>query len=156
MSRFRRHARNLKTSLSTPADAWLLARMLGWSAVLPVAKFAIPLPRLVRLMHSRRRARSRDANREATIAGLAAWVFKTRPRASRDNCLERALVTYRYLSRAGADPELVVGLTQPSEGALGHAWVTVGGRAVHDEPEALREYATLLVFGSDGATIGPD
>jgi hypothetical protein len=130
--------------------------MLGWSAVLPVAKFAIPLPRLVRLMHSRRRARSRDAEREATIAGLAAWVFKTRPRASRDNCLERALVTYRYLSQAGANPELVVGLTQRTEGALGHAWVTVGGRAAHDDPESLRSYATLLVFGSDGRIIRRD
>jgi hypothetical protein len=128
--------------------------MLGWSAVLPLAKVAIPLPRLVRLMHVRSCGRARNPRREATIADLGAWVFKTRPRSSRDNCLERALVTYRYLGRAGAGPELVVGVTKPTEAASGHAWVTVDGRAVHDEPDALRDYAKLLVFGSDGAITG--
>jgi hypothetical protein len=142
--------------MSAPSDAWLLARMLGWSAVLRFGKFALPLPRLVRLMRLSSRRTVRDSRREATIAGLAAWVFKTRPPGSRDNCLERALVTYRYLSGAGADPELVVGLSQPDERLLGHAWVVVDGQAVHDEPETLRRYATLLHFGSDGTMARSD
>ena len=124
--------------------------MIAWSAILPLAKFALPLPRLVRLMCSSGSGATRDCRREAAIAGLAAWVFKSRPASSRDNCLERALVTYRYLSGAGAEPRLVVGLAQPGAGPLGHAWVVVDGHAVHDEPGTIRRYSTLLVFDSDG------
>jgi hypothetical protein len=154
MTRARCHIASLRRSVSSPSEAWLLLRMLGWSAVLPLAKFALPLPLLVRLMRSSSGRATRDRRREARIAAIAAWVFKTRPPGSRDNCLERALVTYRYLSRAGAKPDLFVGLTQPGEDLLGHAWVVVEGRAVHDEPQTLRRYATLLVFGSDGRIVG--
>jgi hypothetical protein len=130
--------------------------MLAWSAVLPLAKVAIPLPKLVRLMRPRNARRRRDRARESTIAGLAGWVFKTRPPGSRDNCLERALVTYRYLSRAGAEPELVVGIAGPREASRGHAWVRVDGHAVHDEPAALRPYAELVVFRSNGTIERPE
>jgi hypothetical protein len=154
--RVRRHAASLRASLSRPSDAWLLARMLCWSAVLPVAKRTLPLPRLVRLMRSRRHASQRDLELEATIASLAAWVFKTRPPGSRDNCFERGLVAYRYLSRAGASPELAVGIAKETEATHGHVWVTVDGRAVHDSPAVLARFEPVLTFRSDGALIRTD
>jgi hypothetical protein len=150
MSRLRRHLGNLR--VSRPADAWLLCRMLAWSAVLPVAKRTLPLPRLVRLLHARSRARARDPARERAIAALSAWVFKTRPRGARDNCLERGLVAFRYLGRAGADPTLVVGMpTRPGE--HGHVWVSVDGVPLHDSPEALAPFEPVLAFASDGRLV---
>lgn len=142
--------------MSTPSDAWLLARMLGWSVVLPIAKRTLPLPRLVRLMRPRRHTAQRDPEREAAITSLAAWVFKTRPPGARDNCLERGLVAYRYLSRAGACPNLFMGLAKGKRNVHGHVWVTVDGRPVHDSPTALAGFEPLLVFRSDGTLIRTD
>jgi hypothetical protein len=152
--RIRRHAARLHSAVSTPSDAWLLARIFGWSFVLPIAKRTVPLPRLVRLMRPRERAAQRDLEREAAIASLAAWVFKTRPPSARDNCLERGLVAYRYLSRAGASPELVVGVAKEMQGVHGHVWVTVDGRAVHASPSTLAGFEPIFVVKSDGTLIG--
>jgi hypothetical protein len=152
--RIRRHASSLRKSVSTPSDAWLLGRILGWSLVLPIAKRTLPLPRLLRLMRPRKHTAERDPEREAAIASLAAWVFKTRPPRARDNCLERGLVAYRYLSRAGASPELVVGVAKGTEGVHGHVWVTVDGRAVHDSAAMLAGFEPLFVVKGDGTLIG--
>jgi hypothetical protein len=152
--RIRRHASSLRKSVSTPSDAWLLGRILGWSLVLPIAKRTLPLPRLLRLMRPRRRTLQRDPHREAAIASLAAWVFKTRPPGARDNCLERGLVAYRYLSRAGAGPELVLGVAKGTDGVLGHAWVTVDGQPLHDSPATLAGFEPILVVKSDGTLVG--
>jgi hypothetical protein len=126
--------------------------MFGWSAVLPVLKFALPLPRLVRLMHAQCR-REPIADRQEKIATFAAWAFKMRPERLRGNCLERALVTYRYLGRAGARPELVVGMSPGPEGGAGHVWVLVAGQPVHDSPERLARFAPIVSFGSDGERV---
>jgi hypothetical protein len=130
--------------------------MLGWSVVLPIAKRAIPFPRLVHLMRPRKHTSRRDPKREAAITSLAAWVFKTRPPGARDNCLERGLVAYRYLSHAGADPHLVMGVAKSMGGVHGHVWVMVDGRPVYDSPTTLERFEKMLVFASDGALIRVD
>jgi hypothetical protein len=132
---------------ASPRDAWLLARMFAWGLVLPVLKFALPLPRLVRLVASPRR-RARDAAREAAVAEQAARVYRWR---RDDNCLERSLVTFRYLGRAGADPRLVVGMRASDR--FGHVWVTTDGAAVHDAPEFLAELEPLFEFDADGTRV---
>jgi hypothetical protein len=151
--RIRRHVSRLRNSVSTPSDAWLLARMFGWSIVLPIVKRTLPFPRLVRLMRPRKQTIQRDFEREAAITSLAAWVFKTRPPGARDNCLERSLIAYRYLSNAGAEPQLVMGVAKSMEGLHGHVWVMVDGRPVYDSPTTLERFETILVFRSDGALI---
>jgi hypothetical protein len=127
--------------------------MVGWSLVLPVAKFVLPLKRLAGLMRLDSRAGQRNRSREEAVIALAAWVFKSRPRTSRDNCLERGLVTYRYLGRAGAQPDLVVGLARDDGDVHGHAWVVVDGHPVHDSEEALRQFEPLFTFKGDGTVI---
>jgi hypothetical protein len=144
------HLGALRRLITRPADLWMLARMLAWSAFLPILKRTVPLPRLVSLMQVAPRGDTRDPIREAKVADLAAWVFKSRPRSGRDNCLERSLVAYRFLGRLNAQPELVVGLASGDCGVVGHAWTVVDGQPVHDSPLALEPYASLIVFGSDG------
>jgi hypothetical protein len=151
--RIRPHFASLRKAIAKRSDLWLLVRMLGWSAVLPLAKRLLPLPRLVAVTRPRGRRGSRDPELEVRIVLLAAWVFRNRLGRSRDNCLERALVTYRYLSRAGADPELVIGMAPEAGGIRGHAWVTVEGTPVHDSPERLGRFESLVVFTSDGRMI---
>jgi hypothetical protein len=154
------HIRRLVHLVSSPHEAWLLARMLGWSLVLPLLKRAVPLPRLVGLMHSVVREEPRDPRHEQRVAALAEWVFRSRPRRSRDNCLDRALVAYRYLGRAGAEPTIVVGVARgepPAPDAIaGHVWVTVDGKPVHDDRERLAGFATLAAFSADGRLISTE
>jgi transglutaminase superfamily protein len=150
--RVTRHLAALGAQLERPADVWLLVRMLAWSAVLPIGKRVLPLPRLVQLLLPRARARERDRRREAAIESLSEWVFKSRPPSVRDNCLERGLVAYRYLVRAGADPTLVVGMPR-TPGGHGHVWVSVDGTPVHDSAEQLAQFEPVLAFASDGTLV---
>jgi hypothetical protein len=152
----RNHLDALRGQISKPAEVWLLVRMLGWSLALPMLKVALPLPTLVRLMRSRGRNARRDDKREAQITTLAAWVFRTRPRSSRNNCLERALVTYRYLGRANTRPELVVGMSGRSGDVRGHVWVTVDGEPVHESSAEVERFVPMLVFASDGTPLNTE
>jgi hypothetical protein len=122
--------------------------------VLPVAKRVVPLRRLVALMASEPKRAERDPELEWRIARMARLVYRGRRPTFRDNCLERSLVTYRYLGRAGAHPRLLVGLgSGESERIRGHAWVVLDGRAVHDGDEDLEPYAELAAFGPDGRRL---
>ena len=68
-----------------------------------------------------------------------------------DNCLDRSLIAYRFLSKAGAAPELVVGVAKPGEEVRGHAWVRLDGVALRETDESLDGFEELASFGGAGA-----
>ena len=140
--------RSLASLLVRPADSLLALRTLGWMCVLPVLKRIIALPRLVRLMWADPSPSGRDPEREQRAIQVVARLS----RASGGNCLERSLILYRYLSRAGADPCLVVGMTR-SDRYFGHVWVTLDGRALLETSETLRSYAQVTAFGAEGRRV---
>lgn len=131
----------------TARDLWLLARMAVWAVMLPVLKFTLPLPRLVRLVTPNRRVSARDTEREGRVVRIAARLYRTPP-IGRDNCLERSLVTFRYLAQLSARPRLVVGMGREGE-LKGHVWVTVDGQPVHDSAESLTPFVPLMTFSAD-------
>jgi hypothetical protein len=149
------HIRRLGRLVSSPQEAWLVVRMLGWSLVLPLLKRALPLPRLVELLQADARVDQRNPRREERLSALSEWVFRARPRRSRDNCLDRALVTYRYLGRAGASPTIVVGIAR-QDSIAGHVWVTVDGKPIHDDPEGIGGFASVAAFAPDGRAISTE
>jgi hypothetical protein len=126
--------------------------MAGWSLAVPVLKHALPLPTLVRLAWARPRGERRPG-REPEIAQLAWWTSRVQPRRFPDNCLERSLVTYRFLARAGARPRLVTGVGRAEGDTVGHVWVTVEDEPVHETAESLRAYGTLVEFGEGGRPV---
>jgi hypothetical protein len=65
------------------------------------------------------------------------------------DCLPRSLLLYRELSRAGADPSLVVGLRQADGAVEGHCWVETEGRPVAEPCD--ERFAPLWTFGHAGA-----
>jgi hypothetical protein len=84
-------------------------------------------------------------------------------RPSRDDegiCLERSLLAYRFLSGAGANPRLVVGI-QPGDTSgtgsslIGHAWIVVDGEPLFESPASLSEYTSFFSFGRAGALDAP-
>ena len=149
--RIRRRARELAACIEAPADLWVAMEMLGWRLVLPPLKWALPLPRLVRLMWWSGEPDPPSAERNEQVARLARGLSGPANIRALDNCLERSLVIYRFLSRAGAQPELVVGFSRSSGTMQGHAWVMVDGQALFEQDEPLDEFETVICFGRGGA-----
>ena len=150
-ARIRRRLRVLAACIEGPADLWLAIRMMGWRLSLPALKWAFPLPRLVRLMWWSGERDAPSAEHNERIATLAQALAGPADRRRLDNCLERSLLLYRFLSSAGAEPELVVGFAPGSDLVRGHAWVTLDGREVYGEQNGLDEFHTALRFGHGGA-----
>src|SRR5206468_6147077 len=142
-SRFSR----LRTVVSGPSEALLATRMLLWAALLPGLKRILPLPRLVSLMAPAHR-RAADEKRSAAVVTLARWVYKTG--ALRDNCLERSLITYRYLPAGNEGSRLLLGVRKGDKGPPGHAWLTLRGVPVHDSEESLENLVPIVAFDLEG------
>lgn len=137
----------------TPGHALLMARMLGWACALAVLKWTIPLDALVRLAWRRPHDRIRQTTSElvVTLARRACRVIRW-PGAG--NCLERALVTYRFLLMTGARPTLHTGLRRDTTGRWrGHAWVEIDGRAIDERSDTSSAFSALLTFGPDGNVL---
>jgi hypothetical protein len=121
--------------------------------VLRVLKHRLPLPRLVRLARWNGPIRSLSIEQQEKVVTLARWACRPMQWLSGGNCLERGLVTYRYLTASNADPTLMVGVARgenESDMVRGHAWVTVGGCAVDETEESLLDFQCAVAFRADG------
>ena len=144
--------RVIRGCVRSPGDAWLATRMAAWRLAVPLLKWLVPLPRLARLMWAAGRHAERDRAREERIVALAEALCGPHGGRILDNCLERSLVSYRFLSQAGAEPELVFGVAKAANDPVpGHAWIRVDGEPVHDSLAALERFQELGVFGPSGA-----
>ena len=151
LPRIGRRLRVLAACIEGPADAWLALRMLAWRLLLPVLKRVLPLPRLVRLMWWSGEPRPATLEGQKRIATLASGLSGPARISALDNCLERSLLVYRFLSKAGAEPELVVGFARRGGAVQGHAWVNLDDQGLFGEDGSLGEFETTLCFGRDGA-----
>jgi Transglutaminase-like superfamily len=137
----------LKNVVRSPADALLFVRMIGWAAALPVLKRRLPLPRLVEAALPRERPQS--IPHPKTVIAFARWVYRIP--GFQDNCLEKSLLTYRYLPADGGRYRLVLGVrASDADGPPGHAWLTIEGVPVHDSPESLADLVPIVAFDSAG------
>jgi hypothetical protein len=128
-------------------DVRLAVRMTGWVIVLPVLKRVRPLHELARLMWSDPRA-GLPRERELAVKSYAEWLYRGRPLFG-DNCLERSLLLYRFLSEAGVDPILIVGAQRNGPCVAGHAWVKIQGRSIGDADG----YEAVVAFGPRGRRV---
>lgn len=145
-----RRWKTLRAAVVTPADALTALRMAVWVPALPILKRTVPFPRLVRLM-AQDGPGPREEERELRITRIARLLYRSRTTPMRDNCLERSLVAYRFLGRAGAGPELVVGVRKGEDAVHGHVWVTVDGRPLLEEPADLDPFVAVMTFQAGGA-----
>lgn len=143
----------VRAQLRGPRDLLLAARMGMWAVSLRVLKFIVPLPALVRLV-SRSSDRARRAYQEEQVIALARWACRITAWPAQSNCLERALITYRYLGSVGAQPQLVVGLGRSEDGRVrGHAWVVLDGHPIDETEQSLAEYGALAAFDPRGVRL---
>lgn len=152
--RVARAAGRVAGELHTFSDAVLAAKIVCWALVLPALKHSIPVRSLATRMHRRPTTPRRDPALERRIVTLARWGARLVRWKAGGNCLERGLITYRYLGAAGASPTLVVGIGRADQHTvIGHAWVLVDGRPVGESESSLAIYTPALAFAPDGALI---
>jgi hypothetical protein len=72
-----------------------------------------------------------------------------------NDCLQSALVRYRELSSAGADPHLVMGFSREGTALIGHAWVEVDGVPVAEAIEDVMRFTRTATFGERGRRLFP-
>ncbi len=137
-------------SIRSTADAWLATRMTFWALVLPVLKHVVALPRLASFMWSDGRGvpDSREVDRVVRFSWAAA---RLRPLPKRDNCLERSLIAYRYLSALNASPSLVLGMRLDEHTDHGHAWVRLAGGPI--AAEDVSHFTPVLELGPHGRPV---
>ena len=128
------------SSVARFSAAMDVVRLIVWLNLLGIAKRLLPLRTLIRWAAGPRVAK--DRRDIPTIAGrvLRAGRFAGMP--DRD-CLQRSLVLFRELSRAGVPAELFVGFRQTTT-LEGHAWIAVEGRLVADEQSAIDTFVPAL------------
>lgn len=126
--------------------------MLPWALAMPVLKRVVPIPRLVGVMAAGRRS-VRDERREERVAKAAWWASRVQLVRFPENCLERSLVAYRFLGRAGADPTLVLGVAKEGGSVIGHAWILVDGAPVQDPAGRIEAYTPVMAFGPTGGLL---
>jgi hypothetical protein len=129
----------------------LVARLLPAYLLLGIVKHLVPLQWLVRwAWRPPASPRIRKVERRLTVGVVRLSQLTGMP--DRD-CLQRSLLLFRVLSRAGADPTLVVGFKHVHNCTVGHAWVVVDGHALIESDVDLLRFAAVLYFGARGALI---
>lgn len=127
-------------------SAWLGARMVLWVLALRVLVRVLALPHVVRLAEPTSLTSSPHERDVQRIVALSQTVTSRATRRPETMCLVRSLVAYRYLARAGVQPELHVGFERSVGGLRGHAWVMVNGTPVTDGPDAIASFVPSMAF----------
>jgi hypothetical protein len=128
-----------------------VGRILPAYVIFAVMKHLLPLRWLVRLAWQHPVGpRDREVERRAAAN---VWRLSQLAGLSDHDCLQRSLVLYRLLSRAAADPRLVVGLRRSDGCVEGHVWVIVDGHAVSEPDPGLLHFWPVLVFGWRGKIL---
>ena len=90
----------------------------------------------------------RDRTAERGLAASVLRLSQLTGLPDRD-CLQRSLLLYRVLSRAGAAPLLIIGFGRINGAVRGHAWVVVDNQPVLKEAELL-QFSPAFGFGAGG------
>jgi Transglutaminase-like superfamily len=128
-----------------------IARLFPVYALIGVLKHIFPLTSLVRWAW-RPATGPRDPAIEGRISSRVLRLSQLLGLPDRD-CLQRSVLLYRVLSRAGAEPMLVVGLKRLNGRIVGHAWVTVDGRPIFESEADLLQFTPTLRLGRRGAVV---
>jgi len=113
--------------LRKPARLLLAIRVLAVAVSVPVL-MRLPLHRVCGIVAPARSRRRRDAQELSELASFILWLLPAGGPLVRQGCLTRGVTLYYFLSRAGADIELVFGVGMREDGADGHCWLVQHGQ----------------------------
>lgn len=131
------------------ATVLAVPRLAAWYLTFGVLKYVLPLGSFARwTWRDPRRARQREVER--LLVERVKRVQRLLGGLDRD-CLQRSLLLYRELSRAGADPVLVVGFRRAQGRLRGHAWIVADNDTVAEGD--VREFVEMVRFGRRGVPM---
>ena len=134
----------MTSPFTSPADILLASRIMAWACLLPVLKAILPIRPLVKLVWRGSRLEA-DAARQERVVTFARWACRLTRWKSGGNCLERALIAYRFLLEGGSAPTLVIGMGRAKQSEIvGHAWVELNGMPVGESAASVTVYVPAL------------
>jgi hypothetical protein len=138
-------------ALNRLKNGLLVVRLLPGYVLFGLLKHLVPLRALVRWAWCPPHG-PRDLDAERRLAARVCRLSRLTGLLDRD-CLQRSLLLYRMLSRAGANPTLVVGFRRMNGRTFGHAWVIVDGYPVIEPEINLLRFSPMLGFGFRGEAL---
>jgi Transglutaminase-like superfamily len=129
--------------------AVVVGRLFPVYALLGLLEHLVPLRQLARSTWRHPIAR-RDRKNERRLAASVSQLSKL---VGDRDCLQRSLLLYHIMSRAGADPMLFIGFDQTNGRLLGHAWVTIDGRPIIEPEDEVLRFSPVFSFGARGALL---
>jgi hypothetical protein len=140
------------TSFRRPMGTGLrILRLIPAYLVFAVAKHLVSLPKLAR-MAWQQPCGVPDGDVTKQVIAAVVRMRKLLPTPDGD-CLQKSLLLYRELSRAGADPVLVVGFRHGTTSLEGHAWIEIAGAAVADGAHDAGAFVPVLRLGPRGVVM---
>ena len=130
---------------------FVMIRLLRGYLLFGALKHLVPLRWLARWAWCRP-AGLRDRDAEQRLVARIVRLRQLTGYPDRD-CLQRSLLLYHVLSRAGADPTLVVGFQRIDGRIRGHAWVVVDECALLESKSDLAPFSPALLFGPQGVLL---
>src|SRR5262245_13080052 len=127
----------------------VITRLIPAYVAFGTLKHLVPLRWLVRCAWCPP-AGPRDREAERRLGASVLRLSQLMGLPDRD-CFQRSLLLYRLLSRAGANPILVVGFRRMDGRILGHAWVIVDDHAIFESAADLSRFSPVVCFGARGA-----
>jgi hypothetical protein len=133
----------------------LALRIMTWACALPLLKRVMPIRSLVRLVWRNGRL-DRNRERDERVIVFARWACRLVRWREGGNCLERALIAYRFLLEGHAEPTLVIGVGRnDAAGVIGHAWVVLNGTPAGETATSISQYVPAFAFAPDGSLLRP-
>jgi len=132
--------------VSRPDEAWLLARMAWWVAVVSVTARVYSLPRALEIVAGKNaRQPAQSPANEKELARAIDLLLSVNFLIFTPVCWKRAAVLHRYLSRSGKRTRIIFGVRNETDGKFaGHAWLEHDGQPILET--APPEYAVTYTF----------
>jgi len=134
---------NLK-HLGNPRDVVLLARVLIQLVILKFRTERMKLPELLESLEPQGGVEA-DGREVEKMAKFADFILH-RVFRSRNPCLLRSLLLFRYLRASGEEVSIVFGVRDGEKTLQGHAWLLRGGKPLLEEEESSGEYEAVYVY----------
>lgn len=128
--------------LRKPARLLLSIRVFAVAVSVP-ALMRLPLHRVCAIVVPAGPPRGRDVQELSQLASLILWLLRKGGPLVRRGCLTRGVTLYYFLSRAGADVELVFGVGIREDGADGHCWLVHQGEPFLEEQDPRPLFSEL-------------
>ena len=129
----------------------IMIRLLPMYVIVGLLKHLVPLQSLARWAW-RSPAGPRDSEAERCLVSSVLRLSHLIGSSERD-CVQRSVLLYRLLSRAGADPVLILGFQRENGQLLGHAWVIVDNQPVIESQAELVRFTPAFQFGWRGMLL---